>query len=402
MKNIEIAIIGAGPAGLSAAMELSKLGHKDMIVFDREDEAGGTPRHCGHLGFGIFEFKRVLSGPNYAKKLAYNAQKQNIEIKLKSTLIKIEKNNLTFSTPEGIEKYNAKKVILALGAREIPRPSHLVSGTRSPNIITTGALQRFVYMQETKPFKKAVIIGSEVVSFSAIMTARHAGIKIEAMLEESETINSYGIFKCLTKAILGIPVKTGIKILSIEGKDKNVEGIRISKNGHEEFIECDGIIFSGDFTPESAIMQTSFDNFNYTNNSLHVTQNFQTYNEDFFVAGNVLRGALAGYKCYFEGKSVAQHVHQVLKENESPNYIEIKADEHIQWYSPSLIDMNSLKKSLTTLRIKHNSKGTLKVLHNDKIVFEKELDSSSYKSIDIPWINGLDLKSTDNLKITFS
>jgi len=402
MKNIEIAIIGAGPAGLSAAMELSKLGHKDIIVFDRENEAGGTPRHCGHLGFGMFEFKRVLSGPNYAKRLAKNAQEQNIEIKLKSTLIKIDKNILTFSTPAGIQQYNAKKVILALGARETPRPSHLVSGTRSPNIITTGAFQRFVYMQKTKPFKKAIIIGSEVVSFSALMTARHADIKIEAMLEENENINSYGIFKYLTKLILGTPVKTGIKILSIEGKDKNIEGIRISKDGVEEFIECDGVIFSGDFTPESAIMQTSFDTFNHTNNSLHVTQNFQTYNEDFFVVGNALRGALAGYKCYFEGKSVAQSVHQALSENENPKYIEIHADENIQWYSPSLIDTNALKKSLTTLRLKKNVKGVLKVLQNDAVVFEKEINGSSYKSIDIPWINGLDLKSTDNLKITFS
>jgi len=308
---------------------------------------------------------------------------------------------LTFSTPKGMQVYNAKKIILALGAREVPRPSHLISGIRSPNIITTGALQRFVYMQKAKPFKKAVIVGTEVVSFSALMTAKHAGIKIEAMLDESKTINSYGIFKCLTNYILRIPVKTGIKIIAIEGKDKNVEGVRISKDGKEEFIKCDGVIFSGTFTPQSAIMQTSFDKFNHTNNSLHVTQNFQTYNEDFFVVGNALRGALAGYKCYFEGKSVAQHVHKALVEDEKPNYIEIQADEHIQWYSPSLIDMNSLKKSLTSLRLKHNSKGILKVIHNDKIVFEKEIDGSSYKSIEIPWINGLDLKSTDNLEIKF-
>jgi len=71
INNISIAIIGAGPAGLSAALELKKLGFDDLIVFEREDEASGTPRHCRHLGFGIFEFKRVLSGPAYAKNSLY-------------------------------------------------------------------------------------------------------------------------------------------------------------------------------------------------------------------------------------------------------------------------------------------------------------------------------------------
>ncbi len=182
--DIEIAIIGAGPAGIAAAIELSKLGHRDLIVFEREDEAGGTPRHCGHLGFGIFEFQRLLSGPDYSRKLAKKANDYQINIQLLSTLTKINDDVLVFSTPDGIKLYRAKRTILALGAREIPRPSQLVSGTRSPNIITTGALQRFVYLQKRAPFKKAVIVGSEIVSFSALMTARHAGIEVVAIIEK--------------------------------------------------------------------------------------------------------------------------------------------------------------------------------------------------------------------------
>jgi len=402
MRNIEIAIIGAGPAGLASAIELSKLGHKDIIVFDREDEAGGTPRHCDHLGFGIFEFKRILNGPKYSKRLVNNAQKRKIVIKLSNTLIKIEQNILTFSTPNGIEKYNAKKIILALGAREVPRPSRFISGIRSPNIITTGALQRFTYMQKIKPFKKAVIIGSEAVSFSALMTSKHAGIEIVAILEEDKNIHSFSILKCLSKYILRIPVKTDIKIIAIEGKNKIIKGVKISKNGNEEFLECDGVIFSGEFTPESAIMQTSFDTFNYINNSLHVTQNFQTLYKNFYVVGNALRGALAAYKCYFEGKSAAKDIHQSLISEKTKQYIKIEVNKNIQWYSPSLIDLNAIKSVLTTIRVKKNQKGTIKITHNEKLVFEKDIEAYSYKDINIPWINGLNLKSNDNLKIEFN
>jgi len=402
MKNIEIAIIGAGPSGLAAAIELSNKGHKDIIVFDREDEAGGTPRHCGHLGFGIFEFKRIFSGPNYAKKLVSKSKGAGVKINLKSTLIKVDKNILTFSTPNGLEKYNAKKIIFALGARETARPSLLVSGTRSPNIITTGALQRFVYMEKRVPFKKVVIIGSEDVSFSALMTCRHAGIHVEAILEEDKSINCFSILKLISKYIFNIPVKTGIKIIEIKGKDKKISGTSISKNEKEEFIECDGVIFSGNFTPESAILQTSFKEFNYKNNSLHVTQNFQTKNKDIFVVGNALRGALAAYKCYFEGKNVAKYVHDSLKEEEKLVTVPIEADDNIEWCSPSLVDLNALKKSLTSFKVKRNGTGVLKVLHNDEKLLEQTIDAYTYKSIDMPWIDGLKLKKGDKIKIEFN
>ena len=140
MNKVQIAIIRAGPAGLSTAIELSKMGYKDIIVFEREDEAGGTPRHCGHLGFGIFEFYRLLSGPDYAKRLAQLANDANISIKLKHTLIDIAKDILTFSTIEGLTKYSSSKTVLALGARETPRAARFVSGIRSSNIMTTAAL----------------------------------------------------------------------------------------------------------------------------------------------------------------------------------------------------------------------------------------------------------------------
>ena len=65
--SYDVAIIGAGPAGLAAALELKKSGVDRVIVLERESEAGGIPRHCGHPPFGIREYKRVLTGPTYAK-----------------------------------------------------------------------------------------------------------------------------------------------------------------------------------------------------------------------------------------------------------------------------------------------------------------------------------------------
>ena len=402
MIKTDIAIIGAGPAGISAAVELKKLGYENIIVFDREDEAGGTPRHCGHKGFGIFEFKTLLSGPEYSKTLEELAKNNNIEIKLKHTLYKISDNDLFFSTPEGIKKCSAKRIILALGARETPRPPRFISGTRSPNIITTGALQRFVYMHNMKPFDNAVIIGSEVVSFSALMTARHAGIKIKAVIDEDEQLNSFGILKTLSEMFLRTTVKNGVKIVSINGENKKIESITIEKNGEKETIDCEGIIFTGKFTPESSIMQKTFERFNHNNSSLYVSQIFQTTNRRFFAAGNLLRGALTAFNCFFEGRKVARFVDQSLKyDNESElMQVPIEVDENIEWYYPSLVDLNEEMKYLTKLRLNKAAKGKIKVFLNDKIVIDKFVNVKTYNNVILPAIKE-PVKLTDKIRIEF-
>jgi thioredoxin reductase len=66
----DVIILGAGPAGLSAAAELARLNVGKITIIDREQVAGGIPRHCGHLGFGWNEFRKIMSGPRYAQHLA--------------------------------------------------------------------------------------------------------------------------------------------------------------------------------------------------------------------------------------------------------------------------------------------------------------------------------------------
>jgi len=401
MNKVQIAIVGAGPAGLSLAIELSDMGYSDIIVFDREDEAGGTPRHCGHLGFGIFEFYRLLSGPNYAKKLVSIAKEKNIVIKLTHTLIDIKRDTLFFSTINGIQKYVANKTVLALGARETPRPSRFISGIRSPNIITTGALQRFIYMHDRAPFKSAVIIGSEVVSFSALMSAKHAGIEIKALIEEENSINSFSILKPLCELFLRIPVKVGYKIKSIDGYDKQIQSVNISKDGIDEIIDCDGVIFSGKFTPESSVLKDSFTGFNFTNNSVYVSQTFQTTQKNFFAVGNVLRGALTAFKCYFEGKKLAKFIDDSLKnEKLKPLHVKIECDENIQWYSPSMSDLNYPSKILTTLRINKKATGTITVSINEVDMYSKVINATTYKNIQIPRLN-YPISKNDTIKIRF-
>ena len=83
MEEHDVVIIGAGPAGLAAAIRLRELGINDVVVLEREVEAGGIPRHCGHFGFGWESHRRLMTGPNYSARL--RAAAKQIDIRTHTT-----------------------------------------------------------------------------------------------------------------------------------------------------------------------------------------------------------------------------------------------------------------------------------------------------------------------------
>src|ERR1700737_3602401 len=74
MLTPEVLITGGGPAGPAAAAPLAGRVHGDVLVLDREKQAGGIPRHSDHLGYGIRDMRRVISGPAYAQRLVRVAE----------------------------------------------------------------------------------------------------------------------------------------------------------------------------------------------------------------------------------------------------------------------------------------------------------------------------------------
>jgi cation diffusion facilitator CzcD-associated flavoprotein CzcO len=154
-----VVIIGAGPAGLTAARALAAAGLRDVLVLEREQDAGGVPRHCGHPGFGMVDFKRFLTGPAYARRLADAAA--GAEIRTGVSVLRLAAGgSLEVSGPNGIEALQARAVLIATGTRETPRSARLVSGSRPSGVLTTGALQQMVYLAGLKPFERPVIVGS--------------------------------------------------------------------------------------------------------------------------------------------------------------------------------------------------------------------------------------------------
>ncbi len=76
----DVLIVGGGPTELAAGLELKKLGVKNVLVAERENEPGGIPRMCGHIGFGLRDFSRVMTGPNYAYKYRELAEQAELKV----------------------------------------------------------------------------------------------------------------------------------------------------------------------------------------------------------------------------------------------------------------------------------------------------------------------------------
>ena len=201
--KVDVLIAGAGPAGLAAAIELQKLGVRDVLVVDREGEAGGVPRHCAHTGCGIRDLHQLMTGPAYARHYRQ-------AVRTGRTLTGWQGSELAegngapatlpwqsaaigpaLTSPAGIEDVQARAVLLATGCRERPRSAGLVPDRRPAGVMTTGELQQRVFLHGQRLAGRAVVVGAEHVSFFAMLTLMHAGATVTALVTDQPRHQSF-------------------------------------------------------------------------------------------------------------------------------------------------------------------------------------------------------------------
>ncbi len=314
----DVLIIGGGPAGLSAAIELKKQGIKNILVVDREPEAGGMPRMCHHTGFGREDLWRMWSGPKYAKYYRDLADKMDVEVRTSTTITGWnDKNKLAYTSPQGLGEIEAGAILLATGVRERPRAARLIPGKRPQGIFTTGSLQRFLYQEHLPVGKRAVIIGAELVSLSALMSLMGAKIECAMMVTEEASHQiefPYVVMKwALADIISRTPVLTNTRISNIFGQ-KQVEGIELThKDGSKRIVECDTVIFTGNWIPEHELARMGGLEINSMTKGPVIDNNFKSSVDGVYVAGNLLRGVETADHCALEGQRAARAIREFLK-----------------------------------------------------------------------------------------
>ena len=167
MKRYELIVIGAGPSGLSAAIEAAKRGMK-VVVFDENEKPGGQLFKQIHKFFGSKEHHAKIRGFKIGEALLEEAAKAGVEVVLNATVIGLyQDKEVNVRILDSIHHYKGDTIIVATGAAE---NMVVFEGCTLPGVIGAGAAQTMMNLHGIQPGKKILMLGSGnvglVVSYS--------------------------------------------------------------------------------------------------------------------------------------------------------------------------------------------------------------------------------------------
>ena len=297
MKQVDLVIIGGGPAGMSAAVAAYDAGVRDLLILERDSPLGGILQQCIHNGFGLHRFGEELTGPEYADRYEQMVRERNIPSLLNTMVLDISPEKVITATnmESGVFQMQAKAVILAMGCRERSKGALNIAGTRPAGIYSAGTAQKFVNMKGYMPGKEVVILGSGDIGLIMARRMTLEGAKVHAVCELMPY--SGGLARNIEQCLhdFNIPLKLSHTVVEIHGKER-LTGVTIAKVDERrrpipetrEYIPCDTLLLSVGLIPENELSKTAKVPLDRVTNGAVVDQDRQTEVEGVFACGNVL------------------------------------------------------------------------------------------------------------------
>lgn len=292
----EVVIIGGGPAGLAAAVELYRQGVRDLVIVEREKALGGILRQCIHDGFGLTRFKEVLSGPEYSQRFIDEVKRLNIPYVTDTTVLSVTADKkVTAVSRSGLVTWEARAVVLTMGCRERTRGALGIPGERPAGVFTAGVAQSYINLHNTMVGKNVVILGSGDIGMIMARRLTLEGAKVIAVFEIQpypsglprnieQCLNDYQIPLYLSHTITEIHGRSRLTGVTVSRVDANLKPVP----GTEKEYECDTVILSVGLIPENELSLGAGVALDGRTRGAIVDEHYQTQVPGIFAAGNVL------------------------------------------------------------------------------------------------------------------
>ncbi len=346
IERVDALIIGAGPAGLAAAVRLRENGIENIVVLEREPAPGGILRQCIHDGFGLIRFKEKLSGPEYSQRFIDQLKERRIRLITSAMVIGITPDKLvTASSRTGLLKFQAKAIILAMGCRERTRGALAIPGSRPAGIFTAGVAQSYINLKNIMIGRQAVILGSGDIGMIMARRLTLEGCRVLAVIEKlpypsglarnvEQCLNDYQIPLYLSHTVTNIEGQTRLTAVTVSALTENGEIIP----GSETRYDCDTLILSVGLIPENELSLQMGVCLDPQTGGPVVDNHYQTNVAGVFAAGNVLHVHDLVDNVSIESERLADSVARYVREGGlPPATVRVTGDGSLGHLAPQLL-----------------------------------------------------------------